>query len=213
MTKKFTDKQIKILDVAEELIAQRGYEGTSVREICSKAGINVAMISYYFGSKEKMLTYLYQYRVQKTRENFSEFAHTIREGKPEMQMKEIIKFIIGQMFKYKYFHGFVKQEMRNTELMNDELQEFYKMAVVKFEEVIRKGIVSGVFHYAPKAEDVLTMIIGSALFVIRNKKFYEQYIPTATDKNYLTESEKKIRLTLYQTIFSLLGYQPEDEIR
>ena len=78
MRKKFTEKQIHILDVAEELIAQKGYEGTSVRDISSKANINVAMISYYFGSKEKMMTYLYQYRVLKTRENFSEFAEAHR---------------------------------------------------------------------------------------------------------------------------------------
>ncbi len=209
MKKKFTEKQIKILDIAEELIAKKGFEGTSVREICSKAEINVAMISYYFGSKEKMLTYLYQYRVQKSRDNFAEFAHTIKDGKPEMQMKEIIKFIVSQMFKYKYFHGFVKQELRNTENMTDELQEFYRMTVDRFNEVIKKGVSSGVFQYAPKAEDILTMLIGSALFVIRNKKFYEQYIPNVTDKNYLAEAETKIRLSSYQTIFSLLGYHPE----
>ncbi len=209
MKKKFTDKQIKILDIAEELIAQKGYEGTSVREICAKAEINVAMISYYFGSKEKMLTYLYQYRVQKSRDNFAEFAHTIKDGKPEMQMKEIIKFIIDQMFKYKYFHGFVKQEMRNTENMGDELQEFYKMTAIRLDEVIKKGVSTGVFQYAPKSEDILTMLIGSALFVIRNKRFYEEYIPNVNDNNYLTEAEKKLRLSSYQTIFSLLGYNPE----
>ncbi len=209
MKKKFTDKQIKILDIAEELIAQKGYEGTSVREICAKAEINVAMISYYFGSKEKMLTYLYQYRVQKSRDNFAEFAHTIKDGKLEMQMKEIIKFIIDQMFKYKYFHGFVKQEMRNTENMGDELQEFYKMTAIRLDEVIKKGVSTGVFQYAPKSEDILTMLIGSALFVIRNKRFYEEYIPNVNDNNYLTEAEKKLRLSSYQTIFSLLGYNPE----
>ncbi len=42
MSKKFTDKQIHILNVAEELIAQKGFEGTSVREISSKAEINVS---------------------------------------------------------------------------------------------------------------------------------------------------------------------------
>jgi len=95
MRKKFTDKQIKILDVAEELIAKKGFDGTSVRDICSRANINVAMISYYFGSKEKMMSYLYQYRVQRTKESFSEFAQTIKEGKPEMQMKEIVNYVIS----------------------------------------------------------------------------------------------------------------------
>lgn len=33
--------------------SKKGFEGTSVRDISAKANINVAMISYYFGSKEK----------------------------------------------------------------------------------------------------------------------------------------------------------------
>ena len=74
MDARFSEKQIHILEVAEELIAQKGFEGTSVREICTKAQVNVAMISYYFGSKEKMMGSLYQLRVQKTRQNFKEFS-------------------------------------------------------------------------------------------------------------------------------------------
>ena len=42
----FKDKQIKILEAAEELIAEKGFEETTVRNICQKANINVAMISY-----------------------------------------------------------------------------------------------------------------------------------------------------------------------
>ncbi|HNO01068.1 MAG TPA: TetR family transcriptional regulator, partial [Chitinophagaceae bacterium] len=40
---------------AEKLFAEKGYNGTSVRDIAEKAGINLAMVSYYFGSKEKLL--------------------------------------------------------------------------------------------------------------------------------------------------------------
>lgn len=203
----FKDKQIKILEAAEELIAEKGFEETTVRNICQKANINVAMISYYFGSKEKMLTYLYQYRVQRAKETFAEFAHTIKEGTPQMQVKEVIKFIIGQMFKYKYFHGFVKQEFRNTELMDEELQDFYTIVVEKLNQIIKQGISTGVFLYAPNAEDLLTILIGSVLFVIRNKRFYEQYIPQATEENFLSEAEIKIRQSLYQTIFLQLGYK------
>ena len=92
METKLSAKQIAILEVAEELIAQRGFNGTSVRDICNKAKVNVAMISYYFGSKEKMMGSLYQLRVSKTRQNFAEFSEIIKSGNPEMQMKEIIKF-------------------------------------------------------------------------------------------------------------------------
>ncbi|AZA48048.1 MULTISPECIES: TetR/AcrR family transcriptional regulator [Chryseobacterium] len=206
MRKKFTEKQIHILDIAEELIAKKGYEGTSVRDICSKANINVAMISYYFGSKEKMMSYLYQYRVLKTRENFSEFADTIKDGKPEMQLREIIKYIVSQLFKYNYFHGFVTQELRHTENLKDELLDFYQLFVKKLDDVIKKGVASGVFTFTPKPEDILTMIIGSTLFVIRNKNFYELYVPSKNEEAYTKEAEKKVRMNLLVSVFAILGY-------
>lgn len=206
MKKKFTEKQIHILDIAEELIAKKGYEGTSVRDICSKANINVAMISYYFGSKEKMMSYLYQYRVLKTRENFSEFADTIKDGRPEMQMKEIIKYIVAQLFKYNYFHGFVTQELRHTENLKDELMDFYQLFVKKLDEVIKKGVTSGVFTFTPKPEDILTTIIGSTLFVIRNRNFYELYVPSKSEETYAKEAEKKVRINLLMSVFAILGY-------
>lgn len=206
MKKKFTEKQIHILDIAEELIAKKGYEGTSVRDICSKANINVAMISYYFGSKEKMMSYLYQYRVLKTRENFSGFADTIKDGKPEMQMKEMIKYIVGQLFKYNYFHGFVTQELRHTDHVKDELMDFYQLFVKKLDEVIKKGVASGVFTFTPKPEDILTTIIGSTLFVIRNRNFYELYVPNKNDEAYAKEAEKKVRMNLLMSVFAILGY-------
>ena len=209
MRKKFTEKQIKILDVAEELIAKKGFDGTSVRDICSKANINVAMISYYFGSKEKMMSYLYQYRVQRTKESFSEFAETIKEGKPEMQMKEIVNYVISLLFKYSYFHGFVTQEMRSLDNVKDDLLEFYQTCVIRIEEIVKRGIVSGVFHNAPKSEDILTMIIGSALFVIRNKNFYEQYVPTNNEAQYQKESEQKLKNSILLSVFAILDYEQD----
>lgn len=41
----------RILNASMELFAQYGYDATSVRQICKKADVNVAMIKYYFGSK------------------------------------------------------------------------------------------------------------------------------------------------------------------
>ncbi|MBC7555979.1 MAG: TetR/AcrR family transcriptional regulator [Chryseobacterium sp.] len=205
MKKKFTDKQIHILDVAEELIAKKGFEGTSVRDISTKAQINVAMISYYFGSKEKMMSYLYQYRVQRTKEGFSEFSETIKEGRPEMQMKEIVKFLIHQLFKYNYFHGFVTQELRHTEHLKDDLLAFYQICAMKIEDVVKKGLVSGAFTNIPKSEDILTLILGSTLFVIRNRNFYELYVRDNAD-NYFVAAERKVQENLLTSIFALLGY-------
>ena len=195
--------------VAEKLFAANGYNGTSVRDIASKAKVNVSMISYYFGSKEKMMSYLYQYRVQRTKESFSEFAQTIKEGKPEMQMKEIINYIVSLLFKYSYFHGFITQEIRTQENVKDDLLEFYQICVARIDDIVKKGIVSGVFHNAPKSEDVLTMVIGSTLFVIRNRNFYELYIPATNEAQYMKEAEQKLRGSILLSVFALLDYDAD----
>jgi len=46
--------QDRLLDSAEELFCERGFEGTSVRDIAASAGCNVAAVNYYFGGKDKL---------------------------------------------------------------------------------------------------------------------------------------------------------------
>lgn len=46
------ETRVALLVAALALYADRGYEATSTREIANKAGVNAAMISYHFGSKE-----------------------------------------------------------------------------------------------------------------------------------------------------------------
>lgn len=46
------DSKVALLDAAGELFAQRGFEGTSVKDICEKAGVNVSLVSYHFEGKE-----------------------------------------------------------------------------------------------------------------------------------------------------------------
>jgi TetR/AcrR family transcriptional regulator len=46
------DCRAALLAVATPLFAEKGFNGVSVREIAGFAGVNVSMISYYFGGKE-----------------------------------------------------------------------------------------------------------------------------------------------------------------
>ena len=52
----------RILDVAEQLFAHRGFHGVSVRDITGAAGVDVALASYYFGSKGGLLEAVFHRR-------------------------------------------------------------------------------------------------------------------------------------------------------
>ena len=44
----------RLLDAAEELFCEHGFEGASIRDIAASAECNIASVNYYFGGKEKL---------------------------------------------------------------------------------------------------------------------------------------------------------------
>lgn len=44
----------RLLDVAEDFFAERGFDGTSIRDLAAGADCNIASVNYYFGSKENL---------------------------------------------------------------------------------------------------------------------------------------------------------------
>ncbi|HSV89140.1 MAG TPA: TetR/AcrR family transcriptional regulator [Bacteroidales bacterium] len=55
----------KIIDAATELFLEKGVDRTSVREIATKAGINLALMNYYFRSKENLFDAIFTMLVKK----------------------------------------------------------------------------------------------------------------------------------------------------
>ncbi|HYK34807.1 TetR/AcrR family transcriptional regulator [Alloacidobacterium sp.] len=50
------DARTRLIDAAITLFAEKGYEGTSVRDLAKAADVNVAAVSYHFGSKDALYT-------------------------------------------------------------------------------------------------------------------------------------------------------------
>jgi AcrR family transcriptional regulator len=49
------ETRTRILDAAEELFMQHGFEATSMRLLTSRAGVNLAAVNYHFGSKDALI--------------------------------------------------------------------------------------------------------------------------------------------------------------
>ena len=53
----------RILGAAEMLFAQRGFDGASLRQLTTAAGVNLAAVNYHFGSKEKLIERVFRRRL------------------------------------------------------------------------------------------------------------------------------------------------------
>src|ERR1700760_526676 len=63
MDKDKIDKKDHILDVAEKVFSELGFDGASTRTISGEAGVNMAMLNYYFGSKEGLFLAVFDRKI------------------------------------------------------------------------------------------------------------------------------------------------------
>jgi AcrR family transcriptional regulator len=67
------DTKAALLEAAKQLVGQRGYAGTSVRDLAAAAGANLAAVNYHFGSRENLLN-------QAVLEHFLEWGDRVGEA-------------------------------------------------------------------------------------------------------------------------------------
>lgn len=75
--KKTDNSKDRILSAAVKLFAEKGYEGTSIREICKEAKSNICMISYYWGGKKELYQGIIEdliYRLKRYTQNYIDFS-------------------------------------------------------------------------------------------------------------------------------------------
>ena len=62
------DTRHRLLQAAELLFIERGYEALSLRQVTARAEANLAAVNYHFGSKEAMLQELLSQRLDRLNE-------------------------------------------------------------------------------------------------------------------------------------------------
>jgi AcrR family transcriptional regulator len=75
-----SDTRLKILDTAERLFGEQGYQPVSLRHITAAAGVNLASIHYHFGSKEELLDELVMRKAVPVNEERTEGLRRLREA-------------------------------------------------------------------------------------------------------------------------------------
>ena len=138
-----SETELKIIEAAKDIFIKKGMEGARMQEIADAAGINKALLHYYFRSKEKLFEMIFKYV-------FSEVLRILFEViDSDMGIEEKIRGFFDKHISFlkenPYLPGFVMHELaRNPDLIVKNATNI-KIDTIphKFAEQVQKGIDNG----------------------------------------------------------------------
>lgn len=201
------ENQLEILNAAEKLFEEKGFDGTSVRDIAKAADVNLAMISYYFGSKEKLLDTLFEVRL----DNFKINQEVIFDEKlsPFESLEKLIFAYVKTMnqnagvYKILSVEGGIKKRLINSDSFG-KIKRYNLDLVTK---VIKKGVDSGDFN--PNILPVLvhSTMMGTFMNFQMNRTFIQDVLAITSDEAYDQYIENQLAKHIHRTIKALLIYE------
>jgi len=103
-------KKEQIINKALELFGSKGYDSTSIRELSQEAGINVAMINYYFGSKEKLFEEMVAHKAEYMKVKLQELLDS-KELSPIEKVNKVVEEYVTRIFSKPIVHRIIHREM------------------------------------------------------------------------------------------------------
>lgn len=122
---KMNPSKKKVIDAASSLFFQKGFHGTSVRNIAEKASVNVSLISYYFKNKQGLLEYAVTNYYEEYLKRIEETIEKVQSLPAVEQLNEIVRTII-QYKQAKYqLTSFIQRELSLDSIFVREMAVTY----------------------------------------------------------------------------------------
>lgn len=203
----FNDKQIQILQVAEKLFAEKGFDGTSIRAISKQAKINIAMVSYYFGSKEKMLERLIFYRTQDLKMKLENLFK--EELQPVQKIEKFIELYIEKLDQNKDLYQILHFEISSNKRAMDLkiFTDIKKGNLLSLTKIIEEGQVQNIFKKDINVPLLTPTILGTYFHFHINKPFFREILNLDTEEQYDYYIKNDLTKHIQQTIKSLLLHE------
>lgn len=87
-----------LLEAAAQVFAEHGYGAATVREICVRAGANIAAVNYHFGSKETLYAEVLKHALRAAREKFPLTLGLPGTAAPEARLHAFIESLLMRVF-------------------------------------------------------------------------------------------------------------------
>jgi AcrR family transcriptional regulator len=184
------DTASRILSTATRLFAAQGYDGTSTKDICETAGVNIAALHYHFASKEN----LYHHIIEQFATERLDFARkTLQPPRNiddfRVRLEIFLKETLETMIKQKDILRLIQLDV---EMSDSKSKKMYLNTLLKhaeklwefFDLAIKKGIVAA----DVKPSFAATLLMSNIIHQTRNDKMVKEFSGhSLSDETYRNE--------------------------
>jgi len=198
MEKEKTDKKDHILDVAEKIFSELGYDGASTRTISGEAGVNMAMLNYYFGSKEGLYLAVFERKISAFRTLLQNIGSDDSISAWD-KMERCIDNYVDRIITNNCFQKLINRELslnKRSEI-TDKMTSILMTNVYEFKKIIQDGIDNGQFHSDADQELVVLTIFGTKNYIVNSPHIVSRLLGEDTLDDAFLEEKLKPRMKVY----------------
>jgi AcrR family transcriptional regulator len=186
--------QDRLLDSAEELFSEHGFEGTSVRDIAASAGCNIAAVNYYFGGKDNLYIEVWRRHLLLKRDiRIASIEKVMSESGGKPRLEDLLRSYANSFIepledegRTRRFIKLMAREMIDKHLPADM---FVKEMIIPVMTVLHKALVKA----CPALEEskailAIHSIIGQLMHIVGAKTMLEHTENLKLPKIDLTEA-------------------------
>lgn len=180
-----------IKKTAREVFFEKGLDGARMQDIADKAGINKALLHYYFRSKEK----LFEIILDEEKQNFMRYLEDIITSQDYTFFEKIEKIIekqIDNMINAPQLPNFIMNEIiKRPELMNQMIEKsgfkrVFEGFVKQTSAEVKKGTIRNI-----KGEQLMMNIMCMDTYPFIAKPYFMNLMGIETEAEYLKVMQKR----------------------
>ncbi|RFS21990.1 TetR/AcrR family transcriptional regulator [Chitinophaga silvatica] len=206
----YSEKQLSILTVAERLFADQGFHGTSVRDIAQEADVNIAMISYYFGSKDKLLESIFKYRMRAS-QRFIQDLLVNDSLKPLDKIYAMIDRFLNKMLGEQNFQCIMSREQLNSEQspVRDLIWELKREMLGLMQPIVTDAQEAGIFHKDVDIVMLMTSLFGTIHQIIPAQKLLrnDPEFQNLTEEEFKENLKQRVSIHLKKLFKAILTHE------
>ncbi|WP_163708020.1 TetR/AcrR family transcriptional regulator [Mangrovibacterium lignilyticum] len=193
----------KIIDAATDVFVQKGMDGARMQEIADRAGINKALLHYYFRSKEKLFDAIFTKLVGIS---FPQIGQILQSDLPVLEKIEmVIDTYVDLLLKYPFLPAFIIKEMNRDATPFFKFIEKRGFAIAPIFNMLQKAMDDGVI-VKTRPEHLVVNVIGLCVFPFAARPMINHVAFHGDDKalkQFLSERKVEVKK------FVLKAIQPE----